>query len=67
MKRKTIEQTIRDNSLDGIVGSEFVLRVSQVNEDGSLNFSVRPNNRDGETRDYVIKGNKIKHNFSVKY
>ena len=66
-KRKNLEEVIRNNVAEtGLVGSEFVLRVTN-DENNELRFLVHPLNRDGETRDFILNGNKIKHDYSVKY
>ena len=55
---KTLEQALRDNALDGLVGSQFVVRIMAVHDD-HLDVYVRPENRDGETVDFAISGNEV--------
>lgn len=56
---KTFEQAIRDNiSKDGIVGSMYMVRVNCDCDDG-MNIYIRPDNREGETIDFIVKGNNL--------
>lgn len=65
--RKTLEQIIRDNAEEwGVMASEYILRV-QLDTDDGLEVYIRPNNRSGETRDFIIKGNEIKDNLHISY
>lgn len=65
---KTLEQLLRDNTFkESLDGSEFILRVQQENEDGSLEFYVRPSDRDGDTVNYTVKGNVIGKSQTITY
>ena len=56
---KKLEQALRDNaSVHGIAGSEFVLKITRDNG-SNLEIYVRPSNRDGETKDYFLVGNRL--------
>ena len=58
---KTIEKFLRDNKNKyGLIGSEYTLRIQNENKDtGDIEFYIRPSDRDGETYDFIVKGNDI--------
>lgn len=55
---KTFEQALRDNANEGLVGSQFVVRIMAVHDD-HLDIYVRPESKDGETLDFAVSGNSI--------
>jgi hypothetical protein len=55
---KTLEKVIRDNAKQGLVGSQFVIRVLEDHGD-HINVYIRPEDQDGETFDFAITGNEI--------
>lgn len=57
--QKSLQQIIEDNaSLFGLPGSEYVIRVSKKDKIG-IHCYIRPSNRDGETVNFIINGNRI--------
>jgi len=65
--RKTLEQVIRDNAEEfGVISSEFIVRVQNDTNEG-LEVYIRPNNRNGDTHDFIIKNNSIVDNPYVSY
>jgi len=65
--RKSLEQIIRENAEEfGVVTSEYIIRVQDDTDEG-LEIYIRPSNRNGDTRDFIIKGNEIKDNLYVSY
>jgi hypothetical protein len=56
---KTFEQVIRDNPNEfGVEGSNYIVTVL-CDCGGNLNIILRPENRNGETVDYIVKGNNL--------
>lgn len=58
----TIEQFLRNNKNKyGLIDSEFILRIQNENKDtGEIEFYIRPSDRDGETYDFIVRGNDIR-------
>ena len=55
---------IRDNAESwaekfGIEGSEYIVRVQKDNGQGGIQCYIRPNNRNGDTYDFILLGNEI--------
>ncbi len=56
---KTFQQIIENNpNIFGLIGSEYIVRVIQKTQNG-IECYIRPSDRDGETINFIIKGNKI--------
>jgi len=55
-----LEKVIRENTASfGLVGSEFVVRVQHDLGDEGLVFYIRPQDRDGQTVEFIVKGNDL--------
>lgn len=55
-----LEKVLRQNAASfGLVGSEFVVRVQHDLGDEGLVFYVRPQDRDGQTIEFIVSGNDL--------
>ncbi len=56
---KNLEKVLTDDAESfGLLGSEYILRIQNVTPEG-IEFYVRPYNRNGQTINFVIKGNTL--------
>ncbi len=56
---KNLEDVLVKNANTyGLEGSEYIIRIQNITSEG-IEFYVRPSDRDGETVNFIIKGNNL--------